>query len=58
MKKSAVIPSRADGEGPLSCKLRYALKEEAPIADERSLAVCTAREDTRFLPSVAFHPPI
>src|SRR5436190_8968742 len=56
MKRSCVIPSRADGEGPLSCKLRYALKREAAIAVARSRAVCAARDDRRFLPFVTFHP--
>jgi hypothetical protein len=37
MKKSAVIPSRADGEGPLSCKLRHHLMG-APTAGAKPLA--------------------
>ena len=56
MMESVVIPSRADGEGPLKCKLRYALTKEAVIASARSLAVCAARDDTRFLPSGTLHP--
>jgi hypothetical protein len=57
MKKNAVIPSRADGEGPPNCKFRYALEKEALIAGARSLAVCAARDDTRFLPLETPHPP-
>ena len=56
MKNSAVIPSRADGEGPPNCRLGHALNEEASIACAGSLAVCAARDDTRLLPSVTFHP--
>jgi hypothetical protein len=45
MKKNAVIPSRADGEGPLNCNLRYSLTRKGPTAGARSLAVCAARDD-------------
>jgi hypothetical protein len=56
MKKSAVIPSRADGEGPLNCKLRYALSKEPPRAGARSLAVCAARDDMLVRVAMTFHP--
>jgi hypothetical protein len=52
MKKGAVIPSRADGEGPPNWKLRHTLNRVTCIAGARSLAVCAARDDTRFLPSL------
>lgn len=58
MKKNVVIPSRADGEGSLKCKLRYALTKEAVIAGARSLApkAFGAQDDTRFLPPGTLPP--
>jgi hypothetical protein len=49
MNKGAVIPSRADGEGPLNGKLDYAPSKEAATTVTGSLAVCATRDDKRFL---------
>ena len=35
-------------EGPLKCKLRFRNREKTQIAFARALAVCAARDDTRF----------
>ena len=73
MKNSVVIPSRADGEGPLR---RFTVTQTSGndvrqrdprgsrqrirvtcLATARSLAVCAARDDTRSFPSIAFASP-
>jgi len=43
--KTAVIPSRADREGPRTCDWRLLILSVAQLAVEGSLAVCAARDD-------------
>jgi hypothetical protein len=46
-RSHSVIPSRADGEGPLSCTLRYDVARTRHIAVARSLVVCATRDDSK-----------